>query len=133
GFLRKHSIGEGPESALDWPEMAKSPEDRSRLPLLFYADGYKFPDVYHTTRFLAPDAIIALEDVEELVIVTSSLEEGRARKESRATKVVNMNDFGAQDIAAKGLSGAEFFVAIMKRFLDDRGRPRVPAPPDCPI
>src|SRR5947207_15912059 len=99
------------------------------MPLLFYADGYRFPDVYHTTKFLSPDAIIALEEVEELVIVASSLEEGRIRKESRATKVVNMNDFGAQDLAAKGLSGAEFFAAIIKRFLDDRGlrRGRVPS------
>ena len=44
--------------------MAKPSEDRTGLPLLFYADGYKFPDVYHTTKFLAPDPIIALEDVE---------------------------------------------------------------------
>ena len=53
--------------------MPKSSDDQTRLPLLFYADGYRFPDVYHTTRFLAPDPIIALEDVEELVLVTSSL------------------------------------------------------------
>jgi Xaa-Pro aminopeptidase len=103
------------------------------LPLLFYADGYRFPDVYHTTKFLSPDAIIALEEVEELVIVASSLEEGRIRKESRATKVVNMNDFGAQDLAAKGLSGAEFFAAIIKRFLDDRGLRRVAVAPYFPV
>jgi len=47
-------------------------------PLLFYADGYKFPDIYHLTRFLAPDPIIALEQDGEVVIVASSLEEGRA-------------------------------------------------------
>ena len=102
-------------------------------PLLFYADGYRFPDVYHTTKFLSPDPIIALEDVEELVIVASSLEEGRIRKESRATKVVNMNDFGAQDLAAKGLSGPEFFAEIMKRFLEDRGLRRVAVAPYFPV
>src|SRR2546425_10564065 len=103
------------------------------LPLLFYADGYRFPDVYHTTKFLSPDPIIALEDVEELVLVAGSLQEGRIRKESRATKVVNMNDFGAQDLAAKGLSGAEFFAEIMKRFLDDRGLRRVAVAPYFPL
>ena len=74
-----------------------SPETRSLarvsagepLPLLFFADGYRFPDVYHTTRLLTPDPIIALEEVEELVVVASSLEEGRARAESRATQVRN--------------------------------------------
>src|SRR5438445_13021274 len=101
--------------------MSGAERGRSTDPLLFYADGYRFPDVYHTTKFLSPDAIIALEDVEELVIVASSLEEGRVRKESRATNVLNMNDFGAQDLAAKGLSGAEFFAGIMKRFLGEGG------------
>ena len=103
------------------------------VPLLFYGDGYKFPDVYHTTRFLAPDPIIALEDVEELVMVTSSLEEGRARKESRATTIVNMNEYGAQELSGRGVSGPEFWAAIMKRFLDERGTKRVAVAPYFPI
>src|SRR5688572_18279476 len=113
--------------------MAKSSDDQARLPLLFYADGYKFPDVYHATKFLAPDPIIALEDVEELVIVASSLEEGRARKESRATTIVNMNEYGAQDLSGRGISGTEFWVTIMKRFLDERGLRRVAVAPYFPI
>ena len=113
--------------------MAESRDDRAGLPLLFYADGYKFPDVYHTTKFLAPDAIIALEDVEELVIVASSLEEGRVRKESRATTVVNMNEYGAQELSGKGVSGTEFWATIMKRFLDERGLKRVAVAPYFPI
>jgi len=113
--------------------MPKSSKNPTRLPLLFYADGYKFPDVYHTTRFLAPDPIIALEDVEELVIVASSLEEGRARKESRATTIVNMNEYGAQELSGRGISGAEFWATIMKRFLDERGLKRVAVPPYFPL
>src|SRR5881396_3844315 len=105
----------------------------SGSPLLFYADGYKFPDVYHTTKFLAPDPIIALEDVEELVIVTSSLEEGRARKESRATTIVNMNEYGAQELSGRGMSGAEFWATIMKRLLDARGDRRVAVAPYFPL
>src|SRR2546423_2400923 len=113
--------------------MPKSSKNPTRLPLLFYADGYKFPDVYHATRFLAPDPIIALEDVEELVIVASSLEEGRARKESRATKVVNMNDYGAQELSARGISGPEFWATLIKRFLDARGLRRVAVAPYFPL
>ena len=113
--------------------MRESSVERAGPPLLFYADGYKFPDVYHTTRFLAPDPIIALEDVEDLVIVTTSLEEGRARKESRATTIVNVNEYGAQELSAKGISGTEFWAAIMKRFLDERGTKRVAVPPDFPL
>jgi Xaa-Pro aminopeptidase len=113
--------------------MSESQADPTKLPLLFYADGYRFPDVYHTTKFLAPDPIIALEDVEDLVLVVSSLEEGRARKESRATTIVNMNEYGAQELSARGISGTEFWVAIMKRFLDERGLRRVAVPPYFPV
>src|SRR5256714_2566617 len=113
--------------------MPNSSADATKLPLLFYADGYRFPDVYHTTKFLAPDPIIALEDVEDLVLVVSSLEEGRARKASRATTIVNMNEYGAQDLSARGISGTEFWVAIMKRFLDERGLRRVAVPPYFPL
>ncbi|MDQ2914990.1 MAG: M24 family metallopeptidase [Chloroflexota bacterium] len=107
--------------------------EKESLPLLFYADGYKFPDVYHATKFLAPDPIIALEDVEELILVASSLEEGRARKESRATNVVNMNDYGAQELTGRGISGTEFWATIMKRFLDARGLRRVAVAPYFPV
>ena len=113
--------------------MRKSAGDRTALPLLFFADGYRFPDVYHTTRFLAPDPIIALEGVEELVIVASSLEEGRVRKESRATTVVNMNEYGAQELTGRGVSGTEFWATIMKRFLDQRGLKRVAVAPYFPV
>jgi Xaa-Pro aminopeptidase len=113
--------------------MATSREDRTALPLLFFADGYRFPDVYHTTKFLAPDPIIALEDVEELVLVVSSLEEGRARKESRATTVLNINDYGAQDLSGRGIAGTEFWATLMKRFLDARGLRRVAVAPYFPL
>jgi Xaa-Pro aminopeptidase len=98
------------------------------LPLLFCADGYRFPDVYHTTRFLSPDPIIALEDVEAVVIVTSSLEEGRAKKESRATAVINWDRYGAQELSAKGMQGPELTATVIKRFLDERKLERVAVP-----
>src|SRR2546427_10853062 len=74
------------------------------IPVLFYADGYKFPDVYHVTRFLAPDPIIALEQNGEVAIVANSLEEGRARKQSRAREVFNIDDLGGNEITKKATS-----------------------------
>ena len=90
------------------------------LPLLFYADGYKFPDVYHLTRFLSPDAIIALEDGSEVIVVANSLEEGRVRKQSRATSVFNIDAFGAKELSAKGLSREELDANVIARFLASR-------------
>jgi Xaa-Pro aminopeptidase len=96
-----------------------------RSPVLFYADGYKFPDVYHVTRFLAPDPIIALEQDGEVVIVANSLEEGRARKESRAREVFNIDDFGASEIQKTATSREELDAEVIKRFLESRGARRV--------
>jgi Xaa-Pro aminopeptidase len=95
------------------------------LPLLFYADGYRFPDVYHVTRFLAPDPIIALEENGEVIIVASPLEEGRARKESRAREVFSFDAFGAKEIAKTAETREELDAEIIKRFLSSRNAPRV--------
>ena len=113
--------------------MGRSAAPGDALPLLFYADGYKFPDVYHTTKLLTPDPIIVLEDALELVIVASSLEEGRARKESRATKVHNTNEFGNAELASKGITGPELNATVMKRLLESRGLTRVSVPPYFPL
>src|SRR6266852_1401767 len=136
--MARRVYAEQRDSGEDWgshrlAEVAESRNDPTRLPLLFCADGYKFPDVYYTTKFLAPDPIIALEDVEELVIVANSLEEGRARKQSRATKILNMNEYGAQELSGRGISGAEFWATIMKRLLDARGLRRVAVAPYFPL
>jgi len=95
------------------------------IPVLLYADGYKFPDVYHVTRFLAPDPIIALEHDGEVVIVANSLEEGRARKESRAREVFNIDAFGAKEFARTANSREELDAEVIKRFLGSRGVRRV--------
>lgn len=104
-----------------------------QAPLLFYADGYRFPDVYHATRLLTPDPLIALEGVEYLVVVASSLEEGRARKESRATEVMNTNDLGAQELMKEGVVGVDFTATLIKRLLDLRQVRRVAVPPYFPL
>ena len=105
----------------------------ARPPLLFYADGYKFPDVYHLTRFLAPDPIIALEQGGEVVIVANSLEEGRARKQSRARAVFNIDDFGAKEIAKTATTREELDAEVIKRFLSSRGVRGVAVAPYFPL
>src|ERR1043165_2913147 len=102
-------------------------------PLLFYADGYKFPDVYHLTRFLSPDPIIALEDGKEIVIVANSLEEGRVRKQSRATSVFNIDAFGAQELSAKGIGREDLDANVIARFLASRDTKKVAVAPYFPI
>jgi Xaa-Pro aminopeptidase len=98
-------------------------------PLLFYADGYKFPDVYHVTRFLSPDPIIALEDGDEVIVVANSLEEGRVRKQSRATSVFNIDAFGAKEFSAQGVDREDLDANVIARFLASRDTKRVRVAP----
>jgi Xaa-Pro aminopeptidase len=104
--------------------MAQPPSPNG-APLLFYADGYRFPDVFHLTKFLSPDPIIALEDGKEIVVVANSLEEGRVRKQSRATSVFNIDAFGAKEFSAKGISREELDANVIARFLASRGTKKV--------
>ena len=103
------------------------------LPLLFYGDSYRFPDIYHTTRFLAPDAFIAFEQGDELVVLTNSLEQGRAEKQSRATTIHNVDEFGFQELVSGGLSRADAEVTVIERFLARRGVGRVRVAPYFPL
>ncbi len=107
------------------PQTRPLEPDKPSTPVLFYADGYKFPDVYHVTRFLAPDPIIALEQNGEVAIVANSLEEGRARKQSRAREVFNIDDFGAKELAKTATSREELDAGVIERFLESRGVRRV--------
>ena len=97
-------------------------------PLLFYGDSYRYPDIYHTIRFLAPDPQIVLEDGADLVMLTNSLEEGRARKQSRATTILNVDEFGMRELDAAGAKPAEAAAAVIERFLASRGVTRVTVP-----
>jgi Xaa-Pro aminopeptidase len=113
--------------------MAAQDSRESSDAILFYADGYKFPDVYHVTRFLAPDPIIALEQDGDVVIVANSLEEGRARKESRAREVFNIDQFGGKELMATGMTREELDAEVTKRLLESRGVRRVAVGPYFPL
>ena len=91
------------------------------MTLLLYGDSYRFPDIYHLTRFLAPDAFITLEHDGEIVMFTNSLEQGRAEKESRATRVRNVDELGQRDLSAQGIFGDDAAAIIIERALRERG------------
>lgn len=101
--------------------------------LLLYGDSYRFPDIYHLTRFLAPDAFITLEHDREIVIFTNSLEEGRARKESRATRVRNIDELGSRDLAQQGVFGDAAAATLIERALRERGLAACSVPRYFPI
>ncbi|MBI3521531.1 MAG: M24 family metallopeptidase [Chloroflexi bacterium] len=103
------------------------------LPLLLYGDSYRFPDVYHLTRFLAPDAFITLEHGDERVMVVNSLEFGRAQKESRATSVRNVDEFGQRELTAAGTPYDDAAAIVISRVLRERKIEKVAVPRYFPL
>src|SRR2546423_5722164 len=106
---------------------------KNGAPLLFYGDSYRFPDIYHSIRFLAPDPQIVLEHDGEIVMLTNSLEEGRARKQSRATKIHNVDEFGSQELIAGGAKPTDETATVIERFLASLGVTRVTVPSYFPL
>src|SRR5439155_8670826 len=106
---------------------------KNGAPLLFYGDSYRFPDIYHTIRFLAPDPQIVLEHDGEIVMLTNSLEQGRAQKQSRATKIHNVDEFGSRELVAGGMKPALATATVIERFLGSRGLKEVTVPPFFPL
>lgn len=100
----------------------------SAKPLLFFGDSYRFPDIYHVTRFLAPDPLVVLERPGELILLTNSLEEGRARKQSRATKIENVDAYGSRELRAAMNPITDGTATLIERFLaaHDARQVRVP-------
>src|SRR5258708_8003906 len=105
---------------------------KNGAPLLFYGDSYRFPDIYHTIRFLAPDPQIVLEHDGEIVMLTNSLEQGRAQKQSRATKIHNIDEFGSRELVAGGMKPALATATAIHRFPPPPGPTQVTAPPPFP-
>jgi Xaa-Pro aminopeptidase len=102
-------------------------------PLLFFGDSYRFPDIYHVTRFLAPDPLVVLERGEELILLTNALEEGRARKQSRATEVENVDAYGAQELRAAMHPITDATASVIERFLAVHGARQVRVPQFFPV
>jgi Xaa-Pro aminopeptidase len=102
-------------------------------PLLFFGDTYRFPDIYHSIRFLAPDPQIVLEQDGEIILLTNALEEGRARKQSRATKIENIDAYGARELNATLSPIGDATATLIERFLAAHGAERISVPQSFPV
>jgi len=102
-------------------------------PLLLFGDTYRFPDIYHSIRFLAPDPQIVLEQDGEIILLTNALEEGRARKQSRATKIENIDAYGARELNATLSPIGDATATLIERFLTAHGAKRISVPQSFPV
>jgi len=113
--------------------MSEPDIENGARPLLFFGDSYRFPDIYHTIGFLAPDPQIVLERDGEIVMLTNALEEGRARKQSRATTIENIDDYGARELRASMAPITDATATVIERFLVAHRATRITVPQYFPI
>jgi len=106
---------------------------KNGAPLLFFGDTYRFPDIYHSIRFLAPDPQIVLEQGGEIIMLTNALEEGRARKQSRATKIENIDAYGARELNATMSPIGDATATLIERFLTAHAAKQIRVPQSFPI
>ncbi len=93
------------------------PEDLGAL--LIYADSYADADLLYASGFLAIDPFAYLEVDGQRVILTGALEAGRARKESSATAVREMDELGLQQLMRERKTWDEALVELLRRFLGE--------------
>src|SRR5205814_424793 len=106
--------------------------DRSTA-LLIHANSYDDPAMLHASGFLAPDPFTYLEMDDQRVILASALEAGRARKQSRATAVREMDEFGIQAFMRETKSWDEAYAKTLDRFLTAYGVREVTVPREFPL
>ncbi len=92
-----------------------------RLPLLLHADSYRSAEIYHASGFLAPDPFTYLERDGQRILLASAHEAGRARKESRATAVRELDEFGYQTLLVGGMRPEPAIAEVIGRFLQELG------------
>lgn len=101
------------------PEM-KAFLGRSNLDaFLFIGDSLCDPDMYYLSRFLASDRFTLLAR-ETTSLLVSSMEKGRACKESAAAEVVSTSDYGIIEKLKASRKPDEAYLAVLREFLQDR-------------
>lgn len=88
------------------PAMPEAAGPSPATPVLLFGESYHHPNVYYRTRFLVPDPVVAVDrGGDDVVLWTSVLEEGRARKEARVRRVRSFEELDWSSIMQR--SGSE--------------------------
>ncbi len=102
-------------------------------PLLIYADSYTDANMLHATGFLAVDPFAYLERDGQRVLLTSALEAGRAKKESRATAIRQLDEFDHQRLVREGRNADDAYAEVLRRFLAEYGARELAVPKSFPV
>jgi Xaa-Pro aminopeptidase len=89
--------------------------------LLLVGDSYSNQNIFYKTRFLASDAFLYVEKDGEGVLVVSTMELGRAEKESTVATVRDFDEYGYREMARELNDRHRAFTTVMTRVVRDTG------------
>jgi Xaa-Pro aminopeptidase len=95
--------------------------------LLFIGDSLCDQDMYYLSHFLAGDRFTLLA-ADEVHLLVSSMEHGRASKESFADRVVSTSDYGIMEKLKASGKSEDAYLQVLIEFLRDRGIRRLGIP-----
>lgn len=99
---------------------------------LMHADSHRSPDMYYATGFLASDAFTYLHAGGDILLV-SSMEKGRAEKESRITDIKSTSDYGLKDELKWHNDGGVVYCKVLTRLLKEKNCSTIAVPRDFPL
>jgi len=99
---------------------------------LMHTNSTHNSDMYYATRFLAGDAFTYLNSGKEVLMV-SSMEKGRAEKESRIEDVRSSSDYSLKEEAKAHKDSGEAYCRVIASLLKGEGLHKVAVPRDFPV
>ncbi len=94
---------------------------------LFVGDSLCSTDMYYLSRFFATDRFTLLA-ADKISLLVSSMERGRADKESCADEVVSTSDYNIMDKLKSLGKPDEAYLEVLREFLSDHGVKRLGVP-----
>lgn len=102
-------------------------------PVMIAADSVRNSDMLYVSGFLAGDMFIYVFDGDEEYLLLSTMESGRAKKESRVRNVLTLDDFGYMDYVKKGGDGDKAYMHAVVGMLKSLKLKKVSVPQDFPL
>lgn len=100
------------------PSGGPGKEDFMAETVLLVGDSYSDTNIFYASRFLASDPFIYLIRNGRGTLVTSSMEQGRAQKESAAADVCTYDDYGYRELLAQTGNRDAAFTGMLTRVVD---------------
>ena len=102
-------------------------------PILLVSESFHNADMYYATGFQAPDRFVYFCSGSSETLLVSTMEQGRAKKESRVKDVRTTDDYGYTERLKELKDQDRALAATIESFLRGNGAKSVMVPKDFPL